>query len=386
MTDAERVRPFHLRVPEADLDDLRGRLRRSRLPERETVTAPGGPGAWAQGPPLQYVTELVQHWAGDYDWRRVEDRLNLHGQAHTVIDGLDVHLLHVRSPRPDARPLVLTHGWPSSVLEPLAVVDLLTDPPSRDTPAFHVVAPSLPGFGWSGRPDRPGWTVERTADAWAVLMRRLGYRRFLAAGGDWGGRVTAALGSRHPDLVAGLHTFTPYVREPEGGSPTLTETERRWVADTRRFWREGGGYSLQQSTRPQTIGYALVDSPVGQLAWILDKLHLWTDHQGSVEDAVGRDEILDLVTLYWLTGTGASSARFYWENFPADRGAEPVQVPSAVTVFPADMERFPRSWVQERFRDLRYWNVADRGGHFPMAEVPAVFAAELQRSLGAMPA
>jgi pimeloyl-ACP methyl ester carboxylesterase len=380
----DQVRPFRIEVPEADLDDLRERLRRTRLPETETVTKASGGVDWAQGPPLSYVADLVRYWIEDYDWRRVERELSAHGQALTAIDGLDIHFLHVRSPRSDARPLVISHGWPSSVLEPLAVIEELANPPSPEAPAFHVVAPSLPGFGFSGKPQATGWTVERTADAWAVLMQRLGYRRFFAAGGDWGGSVTAALASSHRSLVAGLHTFTPYVSEPADGAGALTETEDSWVADTRRFWRFGGGYSLQQSTRPQTLAYALVDSPVAQLTWVLDKLHAWTDHHGSVEAAVSRDQILDTVTLYWLTATGGSSARFYWENFPPRGKDQAVSVPTAVTIFPGDMEKFPRRWVETRFRDVTYWNVAERGGHFPMLEVPSIYALELQHALGPM--
>jgi pimeloyl-ACP methyl ester carboxylesterase len=385
MSVRDQVRPLRLDVPERDLDDLRDRLRQARLPETETVTAAGSAADWSQGPPRSYVVDLVRYWIEDYDWRRVERELNARGQAVTELDGLDVHFLHVRSPRPDARPMVITHGWPSSVIEPLAVIDELTDPRSADAPAFHVVAPSLPGFGFSGKPSGTGWTVERTADAWALLMQRLGYQRFFAVGGDWGGRVTAALGTRHRDLVQGLHTFTPYVDEPADGAVDLTETEQGWLADSRHFWRVGGGYSLQQSTRPQTVAYALVDSPVAQLTWILDKFQAWTDHEGSVETAVSRDRILDTVTMYWLTGTGGSSARFYWENFPPRGNDEVVTVPSAVTIFPADIEKVPRHWVEGRFVNLTYWNVADRGGHFPMLEVPAVFALELQRSLGPMP-
>ena len=383
MSGNDQVRPAPVHVPEADLDDLRERLQRTRLPEAETLTGPGGAPDWRQGPPRSYVADLVRYWAEDYDWRRLERELDAHGPAVTEVDGLDIHFLHVRSPRPDARPVILSHGWPGSVVEPLAVIDELTNPRSAHAPAFHVVAPSLPGFGFSGRPDGPGWTVERTAAAWATLMQRLGYKRFFAAGGDWGGRVTAALGSRHRDLVAGLHTFTPYVGEPAGGAGQLTETEDSWVADTRRFWRFGGGYSLQQSTRPQTLAYGLVDSPVALLTWILDKFHAWTDHDGSVEAAVSRDRVLDNVSVYWLTATGGSSARFYWQNFPP-RNDEVVTVPSAVTVFPADIEKLPRRWVEQRFQDLTYWNVAERGGHFPMLEVPSDFVRELQQALGPM--
>src|ERR1700712_3701909 len=218
----DEIRPFHLAVPEADLADLRERLHRTRLPEAETVTGPGGAPDWSQGPPRTYVADLVRYWIEGYDWGRLEAGLTDPGEAMTDIDGLELHFLHVRSPRADARPLVLSHGWPSSVIEPLAVIDELTNPPSAEAPAFHVVAPSLPGFGFGGKPDRSGWTVERTADAWAELMLRLGYQRFFAAGGDWGGRITAALGSRHPQLISGLHTFTPYVGEPAAGAGALT--------------------------------------------------------------------------------------------------------------------------------------------------------------------
>lgn len=384
MPDPSDVVPFSVRVPDEALTDLRDRLGRTRWPEPETVTGPGGAPDWSQGPPLARVAELARYWATAYDWRRVEAALDAHGQASTELDGLQVHLLHERSDRPGARPLVLTHGWPSSVLEPLEVLDDLAHPADPAAPAFHVVAPSLPGFGFSARPDRTGWTVERTADAWATLMTRLGYDRFLAAGGDWGGRVTVALGVRHPDRVAGLHTWTPYVPEPPGGPGELTEREDRWVADTRRFWRYGSGYSLEQSTRPQTVAYGLTDSPVAQLTWLLDAFAAWTDGDGDPEDAVSRDRVLDTATLYWLTGTGGSSARFYWENFPPAR-SEPVLVPSAVSVFPADTEKLPRRWVQTRFTDLRHWNEMPRGGHFPMFEVPGAFAAEVRRALGPMP-
>ena len=373
------VRPFAVNVPDSALADLRDRLHRTRLPERETVTGPD----WSQGPPLSYVAELVRYWGESYDWRRVEAELNAHAQFQTEVDGLDVHFLHVRSGRPDARPLILTHGWPSSVLEPLAVIDELANPAEPQAPAFHVVAPSLPGFGFSGKPDAPGWTVHRVADAWVLLMRRLGYERFFAAGGDWGGRISEVLAARHPDQVAGLYSFTPYVAEPPAGEGELSAKEARWLAETRRFWQVGAGYSLEQSTRPQTVAYGLTDSPVAQLTWLLDKFQAWTDCDGFPENAISRDRILDTVTLYWLSAGGGSSARIYWENFPPERTV-PVEVPSAVTVFPADIEKLPRAWVEARYRKLRYWNEVDRGGHFPMLEVPATFVREVRQGLGPM--
>lgn len=379
------VRALELHVAQEALDDLRDRLRRTRWPEAETVSTSGEPVDWSQGPPLSYVADLVHVWAETYDWRRLESELNAHGQAVTEIDGLDIHFLYVRSPRSDARPLVLTHGWPSSVIEPLEVIDALADPPGEQLPAFHVIAPSLPGFGFSGKPATTGWDVNRTADAWVELMARLGHERFLAAGGDWGGRVTAALGHRHPDRVAGLHSFTPYVDEPvdraTGGR--LAPQEAQWLAETRAFRRVGGGYSLEQSTRPQTIGYALTDSPVGQLTWLLDKFWSWTDNTGDPVSAIRRDRILDTVTLYWLTATAGSSARFYWENFPPDNTGM-VSVPTAVTIYPADIEKVPESLVRSRFSDLRSFRQAAHGGHFPMLEVPELYVDELRRGLGAL--
>ena len=382
---SDSVRPLRLHVPEDALTDLRDRLGRTRWPEAETVRAPGGPPDWSQGAPLDYVRALAAAWP-DHDWRKLEGRLNAHGQGLTLIDGLDVHFLHVVSPRPDARPLILTHGWPGSVLEPLEVMDALANPPDAGLPAFHVVAPSLPGYGFGGRPEAPGWSVNRTADVWAVLMERLGYGRFLAAGGDWGGRVTAALGQRYPDRVAGLHSFTPYVDDPAapddyGG---LSLREQSWVAGIHEFRRTGSGYSLQQSTRPQTLGYALTDSPVGQLAWLLDKFQAWTDHDGDPAAALSREQMLDTVSFYWFSATAASSARFYWENFPPDNAGE-ITVPAAVTIFPADIEKMPLPWVRHRFTDLRSFSVAERGGHFPMLEVPGLYVDELRQGLGPMP-
>ena len=379
-----QVEPLRLHVPEEALDDLRARLRRTRWPERETVGRPGEPD-WSQGPPLAYVEGLVEDWQ-TYDWRRVESALNAHGQAVTTIAGLDVHLLHVRSPRADARPLVITHGWPSSVLEPLEVMDALADPGDPDLPAFHVVAPSLPGFGFGGRPATTGWNAARTADAWAELMTRLGYDRFYAAGGDWGARVTADLAIRHRERVAGVHTFTPYVHAPDDPDVygRLSDPQRGWVHDRAAFMRRGRGYSLEQSTRPQTVGYVLTDSPVAQLTWLLDKFWAWTDHDGDPATAISRERMLDTVTLYWLSATAGSSARFYFENDPPDESGA-VVVPSAVTIFPADIEKIPRPWVESRYTDLRSFRVAERGGHFPMLEVPAAYAHELRVGLGALP-
>jgi len=363
-----------LAVPEAELDDLRDRLRRTRWPEAETVDD------WSQGIPLAYVQELCRYWADEYDWRATEARLNgLHPQR-TEIDGLAIHFLHVRSPHEGALPLVLTHGWPGSVVEFLDVVGPLTDPVAYGgdaADAFHLVAPSLPGYGFSDRPAATGWGVERIATAWAELMRRLGYARYGAQGGDWGAMVTTALGAADPDHLAGIHVNMPIAGPPEGGGPELTGEELTALAgyDEHRQW--GTGYSKQQSTRPQTLGYGLVDSPAGQCAWIVEKFWAWTDNDGHPEQAVGRDRLLDNVMLYWLPGTGASSARLYWESFRRPR-LDPVAVPAGCSIFPKEIARLPRSWVEGRFTDLRYWNELDRGGHFAAFEQPTLFVDELR--------
>jgi pimeloyl-ACP methyl ester carboxylesterase len=378
-----RISPLLLKVPVAAIEDLQDRLSRTRFPDGETVEGEVGKPSWMQGPPREVVEDYVSYWSTDYDWRRVEDDLNAHGQSLTTIDGLDVHFLHVRSPRADATPLIITHGWPSSVIEPLQVMDVLANPASPADPAFHVVPPSLPGFGFGGKPTRTGWGVRRTAAAWVELMDRLGYPRFFAAGGDWGGRVTASLGSDHADRVIGLHTFTPYVSEPDEDAVELTADEAKWVADARTFWHLGSGYSLEQSTRPQTIAYGLADSPVAQLTWILEKLHFWTDRSDAEVTALTRDQILDTVSLYWFSATGGSSARYYWENFPPERST-PVHVPTAISIFPAEFEKLPRPWVERRFRNVQYWNETSRGGHFPMLEVPKIYVDELRSGLGSL--
>jgi pimeloyl-ACP methyl ester carboxylesterase len=368
------ITAFRLDVPEADLDDLRDRLRRTRWPEAETVDD------WSQGIPLAYVQELCRHWAGDYDWRATEDRLNDLGQHRTEIDGLGIHFLHVRSRHPGALPLVLTHGWPGSVVEFLDVIGPLADPTAHGgdaADAFHVVCPSLPGYGFSDKPTAPGWGVPRIAAAWAELMRRLGYDRYGAQGGDWGAMVTSTLGAVDPDHLAGIHVNMPIAGPPPGDAPELTAAELAALAPYEEHRRWGTGYSKQQSTRPQTLGYGLVDSPAGQCAWVVEKFWAWADCDGHPENAFTRDQLLDNVMLYWLPGTGASSARLYWESF-RDPGLDPVVVPSGCSIFPGEIARLPRSWVEGRYTDLRWWNELDRGGHFAALEQPALFVDEVR--------
>jgi epoxide hydrolase len=370
------MREFRVEVPESDLDDLRERLRRTRWPDPATVDG------WEQGVPLDYARELCGYWAKGYDWRRCEAELNGWPQWRTPLDGggadsVEVHLLHARSRHPGALPLLLTHGWPGSVVEFLDVLAELTDPPDpRD--AFHVVAPSLPGFGFSGKPVAAGWGVERIAAAWAQLMDRLGYDRYGAQGGDWGSMVTAALGAEHPEHLAGIHLTMPLARRPpEHEAAPLTAAEQAALADRKQFEAAGTGYSRQQSTRPQTLGYGLLDSPAGQCAWIVEKFWAWTDCGGHPENVISRDRLLDNVMLYWLPGTGASSARLYWESY-GSRRLDRVDVPTGATVFPRELARLPRSWIERRFPDLRHWSQPATGGHFASLEQPAVFVDELR--------
>ncbi len=370
------MREFRLEIPESDLDDLRERLARTRWPEPATVDG------WGQGIPLDYARELCDHWATRYDWRRCEAELNALPQFRTGLDGggddtCEIHFIHLRSPHANAMPLVLTHGWPGSVVEFLGVLDALTDPPDpRD--AFHVVVPSLPGFGWSAKPSTSGWGVERIATAWAQLMDRLGYDRYGAQGGDWGAMITSALGTGMPDNVAGIHVTMPLAqRPPVGEVPPLTKAEDAALDDRRLFQARGTGYSAAQSTRPQTVGYGLLDSPAAQCTWIVEKFWDWTDCAGHPENVISRDRLLDNVMHYWLPGTGASSARLYWESYRRRR-MDPVEVPTGITLFPHELWRLPRSWIERRYTDVRHWHQPDTGGHFASLEQPDLFVDELR--------
>ncbi|MFI7323998.1 epoxide hydrolase family protein [Streptomyces rubiginosohelvolus] len=383
-TDDVHVHTYETHATDAELDDLRARLAAARLPEAETVRgAPPGPRRWDQGVPLADLAEIVEYWRTGYDWRAFEERLNRVGQFRTTVDGLGIHFLHRRSARPDAAPLLLTHGWPGSVVEFLHVMDELADPQDAEAPAFHVVAPSLPGFGFSEKPATTGWGTERIAAAWVELMGRLGYGRFLAHGGDWGGNITTVLGGRFPDRVLGVHST--FAEAPPGLSTDgLTEAERGWTEETRDFWGRRAAYAKQQATRPQTVGYALVDSPVGLLAWILDKFAEWSDTEDSPFETISRDRVLDNVTLYWLTRTGASAARIYYESHNSLDPALRVDVPAAITMYPRDIEKTPRPWAQERYRNIVRWRSPDAGGHFPSLEMPEFFVADLREGLAAV--
>jgi pimeloyl-ACP methyl ester carboxylesterase len=368
---SDEVVPFRIAIEETVLDDLRSRLDRARWPEPETVDD------WSQGIPLAYVQDVCRYWADKYDWRSTEARLNEFPQFRTDIDGLGIHFLHVRSPHEGAFPLVITHGWPGSIVEFLKVIGPLTDPTAHGGDAgdaFDVVCPSLPGYGFSDKPASPGWNVERIARAWAALMARLGYDRYGAQGGDWGSMVTTSIGQQDLDHVAGIHLNMPVA------TPTfedLTETENAALASMGNYRSVDSGYSKQQSTRPQTVGYGLVDSPVGQCAWILEKFWAWTDCDGHPENVLTRDELLDNVMFYWLNAAGASSARLYWESMNRGFG-DPVPAPTGCSIFPKEIFRISRRWAENRFTDIRYWNELNRGGHFAAMEQPELFVNEVR--------
>ncbi len=370
------VSPYRVEVPDAELDDLRDRLRRTRWPDRETVAD------WSQGIPLTYLQELCAYWADGYSWRTLESRLNQFPQVTVVVDGLAIHVVHVRSSHPDAVPLVMTHGWPGSIVEFLDVIGPLTDPVAHGgsaQDAFHLVLPTLPGFGFSAKPATSGWGVPRIADAWAELMPALGYQRYGVQGGDWGSSVSTDLAVRHPDAVLGLHLTMPVVdlRAAAQAVGELDERDRVAFEAMAHYVKDESGYSTEQSTKPQTVGYGLADSPAGLAGWIVEKFHGWTDCDGDPELIFTKDQLLDNVMMYWLPGSGASSARPYWESFRRTQLTS-VPVPTGCSVFPRELFRPSQRLVQTRYPDLRYWNEPSRGGHFAAFEQPAQFTQEVR--------
>jgi pimeloyl-ACP methyl ester carboxylesterase len=376
----DRIDPFVIDTDAEALDDLRARLRRARWPERETVDD------WSQGVPLAYLQDLCGYWAGRYDWRATEARLNEIPQFTTMIDGVSVHFLHVRSPHPGAVPLIMTHGWPGSFLEFERALGPLTDPVAHGgsaADAFHLVVPSLPGYGFSGKPTATGWDVHRIARAWAELMTRLGYERFLAQGSDWGTSVSTSLALQQPGRLLGIHLIPP-LAPPDRSAGDLTDAERAALADLDERTRTGSGYSAEHGTRPQTIGYSLLDSPAGLCAWIAEKLWAWADHPGDLSQVLTADQVLDNITLYWLTGTGASAARLYWESIAqvtewfTTAASDTITVPTGCSIFPAEIPRPSRRWAQRRFGNIVHWNEPGRGGHFAAWEQPGLFIDEVR--------
>ncbi|MBM9506857.1 epoxide hydrolase family protein [Actinacidiphila acididurans] len=371
--DIER---FNLHVPQSALNDLRRRLAAARLPDPETVEDV------SQGVPLTRLRGLVEYWRTSYDWRALEARLNRTGQYRTQIDGLGIHFLHVRSKHPNALPVILNHGWPGSFVEFLDTIGPLTDPTryggSADD-AFHVVIPSMPGYGFSDRPTQPGWDPSRIAAAWGELMRRLGYHRYIAQGGDWGGAVTTQMAKQRPNGLIGVHLNLPEFMLTNTALGDSTPEEQAAIAQQQVFAAQYSGYFQEQATRPQTLGYGLADSPTGQAAWIYEKFIDWTDSDHHPERVLGYSRMLDDITLYWLTNTGASSARLYWEFYRDNHDLTVLELPVGVSVFPAELVRTPKVWAEKAYKDLVYFNDdITAGGHFAAFEQPRIFADELR--------
>ena len=373
------ITEFRVEISETEIADLRRRLAATRWPDAETT------GDWNQGIPLAYMQSICDYWANDYDMQRLAQRLNRWPQFRTEIDGLNIHFLHARSPHPDALPLLITHGWPGSVVEFLKVIEPLTDPTrhgGKASDAFHVVCPSLPGYGFSGKPQQTGWNPARIGRAWGQLMQRLGYDKYVAQGGDWGSFVTTCMAQSETAHCLGIHINMPIIMPDAEMMKDITPQEQKAMADMQNYMEWDSGYMKQQSTRPQTLGYGLADSPAGQAAWILEKFWAWTDcGEGEArhpENALSRDELLDNVMLYWLTDSAASSARLYWER-TGTPSVESIELPMGCSIFPKELFRTSRRWAGKRFHNIIYWNELDKGGHFAAFEQPDIFVNEIRR-------
>ena len=366
--------PFHLSIPEEALKDLQTRLSLTRWPDAEPVSD------WSQGVPLSRLRDLHKYWTTEYSWARCESFLNSCPQYTTHIDGVEIYFLHIKSRHPDATPLLLTHGWPGSILEFRHVIEPLTNPTAHggsEKDAFHLVIPALPGYAFSGTPTEPGWDWRRIARVWIELMRRLGYKQWCAQGGDWGADVTAEIGRLAPEGLIGVHMNSAFfnVREEIPNGKPVTDEEKQAVALQDLWEKDRNGYQKIQGTRPQTVGYGLADSPVAQLAWIYEKLNAWSDHADD-EEAFSIDDMLDNVMLYWWANAGASSARIYWEG--DDTTALKIDVPVGVSLFPRDPTLAPREWAERYYRNLVHWKLCEKGGHFASWEQPGLFTREVR--------
>jgi pimeloyl-ACP methyl ester carboxylesterase len=388
--EAQAIRPFTIETPEADLDDLRARIAAMRWPEKETVDDP------SQGVQLATIQALARYWATEYDWRKCEAKLKALPNFITEIDGLDIHFIHVRSKHEDALPLIVLHGWPGSVIEQMKIIEPLTNPTAYGASAAdasHLVIPSMPGYGFSGKPAATGWGPDHIASAWAELMQRLGYDRYVAQGGDWGGQIVDLMGALAPPGLIGIHTnFPGAVRDDvtaavvSGGPPPsgLDDEETRLYEKLRDFWATDVAYALELGTHPQTL-YGIADSPVGLAAWLLDhdatSLALIARVFDGQTEGLSRDDVLDNITHYWLTNTGISSGRLYWENKFSFFGPKGVSIPVAVSSFPDELYQVPRSWAEQAYPNLIYFNRVDKGGHFAAWEQPQLFSEEVRAGL-----
>ncbi len=378
------IRPYHISVPQSAITDLRKRIELTRWPERETVNDQ------SQGVKLDRIQKLVKYWGTDYDWRKAEAKLNSLPQFITTIDGLDIQFVHVRSKHKNALPMVLTHGWPGSVFELIKIIGPLTDPTKyggKAEDAFDVVIPSMPGYGFSGKPTDTGWDADHIAKAWDILMKRLGYKNYVSSGGDWGSVVADKMAIQQPKGLLGIHVNMPAtvpadiataLKNGEPAPSGLSAKELAAFKSLNHLYTKGGGYAAMMVTRPQTLGYGLSDSPAGLAAFFYDKMNEWTYSGGDAEKSLTRDEILDDITLYWLTNSATSSAQLYWENNANNFNAVDISIPSAVTVFPGEIYQAPKSWTEKAYHNLIYFNEVNKGGHFAQWEEPQLFAEELR--------
>ena len=381
--DMSDIKVFRLDVPASELEALQARLKQTRWPDEEPVDD------WSQGVPLSYHKEFCRYWMEDYHWYDTQDRLNRFPQYKTRIDDVDIHFIHKKSPHEDATPLIMTHGWPGSIVEFHKVIDPLVDPTQHGgsaEDAFHVVCPSLPGYGFSSKPGVPGWGVPKIAEVWDELMRRLRYEHYVAQGGDWGSAVTTALGiqasNQDGHACRSIHVNMPNAGATKEARENPDDADKVALAGAMFYQQWDSGYSKQQSTRPQTLGYGLADSPAGQAAWILEKLYQWTDCDGDPENVLTRNEMIDNIMFYWLTNSATSSARLYWESFNRAFGNEgddtTVRIPTGVSSFPKEIVRTPRSWAEKRYTNIQYWNDLEKGGHFAAFEQPELFVQEMR--------
>jgi len=377
-----KVSPYIIETSDQELADLKLRLAMTRWPDKET------PADWSQGIPLAYMKELKDYWESDYDWPDRLAKINQWPGYKTELQGLNIHFQHIRSNEASARPLLMTHGWPGSIIEFQKVIAPLIDPANhggKAEDAFHLVLPSLPGFGFSDKPREPGWGIDKIAAVWDELMVRLGYSHYLAQGGDWGSIVTTAIAVQNLGHCQGIHVTMPMAAPDPDTMSDLSELEQECLAAYQFYQDSDSGYSKQQSTRPQTLGYGLADSPTGQAGWIIEKFYQWMDCQGHPENIVTRDELLDNVMMYWLPDAGASSARIYWESFGSNRLDQPaVEIPVGTSIFPKEIFKTSERWAKKRFKQLVYFNVLSEGGHFAAFEQPATFVTELRNCFAQM--
>ena len=377
------IKPYKIKISNEDLEDLKGRLSSTRWPEKETVED------WSQGVPLSYIKEVHDYWINEYDWRSREEYYNSFPQFITDIEGIDIHFIHIKSKHEEAQPLIMSHGWPGSIVEFHKVINSLVDPVSyggKAEDAFHLVCPTLPGYGFSGKPTQTGTGVERIAELWDLLMNKIGYSEFFAQGGDWGSAITIAIGKQNKGSCKGLHVNMPFAPPTKEALENPSERDKIAFEGLNYYQEWGSGYSKQQSTRPQTLGYGLVDSPIGQASWIIEKFYEWTDCDGHPENIFTKEELLDNVMFYWLTKSASSSARLYWESFGSFGGnpEEKLEIPIGCSIFPKEISRTPRTWAEQVYSNIVYWNELEKGGHFAAFEQPQIFLNEIRKSFKLM--